>query len=153
MNHTKLKGLLLIALMAVSGLAGCLGSEEDETTDATDAAEAMDAEDGGYTYASNVDNHRSLMKDLCDMKTAASSDGGYDFATAKDIYMNGKNAEKSDGSTAHLLVLHPLMVRTTATMHTTTHLDQSMTTSWLQWTAPAISQVFLTPFDTKESLS
>ena len=59
MNHTKLKGLLLIALMAVSGLAGCLGSEEDETTDATDAAEAMDAEDGGYTYASNVDNHRS----------------------------------------------------------------------------------------------
>jgi len=95
MNYTKLKGLLLIALMAVSGLAGCLGSEEDETTD---AAEAMDAEDGGYTYASNVDNHRSLMKDLCDMKSAASSDGGYDFATAKDIYMNGKNAEKSDGS-------------------------------------------------------
>ncbi len=99
MNYTKLKGLLLIALMAVSGLAGCLASEEeDETTDATDAADAMDAEDGGYTYASNVDNHRSLMKDLCDMKTAASSDGGYDFATAKDIYMNGKNAEKSDGS-------------------------------------------------------
>lgn len=98
MNYTKLKGLLLIALMAVSGLAGCLGSEEDETTDAADAADAMDAEDGGYTYASNVDNHRSLMKDLCDMKAAASSDGGYDFATAKDIYMNGKNAEKSDGS-------------------------------------------------------
>jgi hypothetical protein len=99
MNYTKLKGLLLIALMAVSGLAGCLASEdEDETTDAADAVVAMDAEDGGYTYASNVDNHRSLMKDLCDMKTAASSDGGYDFATAKDIYMNGKNAEKSDGS-------------------------------------------------------
>tara|TARA_B110000444_G_scaffold12547_1_gene10768 strand:+ start:16004 stop:17155 length:1152 start_codon:yes stop_codon:yes gene_type:complete len=98
MNHTKLKGLVLIALMAVSGLAGCLASEEDETTDAADSVVAMDAEDGGYTYASNVDNHRSLMKDLCDMKTAASSDGGYDFATAKDIYMNGKNAEKSDGS-------------------------------------------------------
>ena len=98
MNYTKLKGLLLIALMAVSGLAGCLASEEDETTDAADAADAMDAEDGGYTYASNVDNHRSLMKDLCDMKTAASSDGGYDFAEAKNIYMNGKNAEKSDGS-------------------------------------------------------
>jgi hypothetical protein len=99
MNYTKLKGLLLIALMAVSGLAGCLASEdEDETTDAADAVVAMDAEDGGYTYASNVDNHRSLMKDLCDMKTAASSDGDYDFDTAKDIYMNGKNAEKSDGS-------------------------------------------------------
>ena len=104
MKYTKLKGLLLIALMAVSGLAGCLSSddddkdEEDETMDPTDPVVGMDASDGGYTYASDVDNHRSLMKDLCDIKAAASSDGGYDFATAKDIYMNGKNAEKSDGS-------------------------------------------------------
>ena len=91
MNHKKVKGLLLIALMAVSGLAGCLGTddEDDET------ASTMDAADGGYTYASNVDNHRSLMKDLCDIKTAASA---YDWTTAKDIYMNGKNAQKSDDS-------------------------------------------------------
>ena len=80
--------------MMMSALAGCIGGDDD---DAEEVA-GMDATDGGYTYASNVDNHRSLMKDLCDMKTAASSDGGYDFATAKDIYMNGKNAEKSDGS-------------------------------------------------------
>ena len=90
MNHKKMKGLLLIALMAVSGLAGCLGTDDDEETEST-----MDASDGGYTYASNVDNHRSLMKDLCDIKTAASA---YDWTTAKDIYTNGKNAEKSDGS-------------------------------------------------------
>ena len=90
MNHKKMKGLLLIALMAVSGLAGCLGTDDDEETEST-----MDAADGGYTYASNVDNHRSLMKDLCDIKTAASA---YDWTTAKDIYTNGKNAEKSDGS-------------------------------------------------------
>ena len=51
----------------------------------------MDASDGGYTYASNVDNHRSLMKDMCDIKSAASD---YDWATAKDIYQNGKNYEK-----------------------------------------------------------
>ena len=90
MNHKKMKGLLLIALMAVSGLAGCLGTDDDEETEST-----MDASDGGYTYASNVDNHRSLMKDLCDIKTAASA---FDWTTAKDIYTNGLNAEKSDGS-------------------------------------------------------
>jgi len=92
MNHKKMKGLLLIALMAVSGLAGCLGTDDDEDDD---TASTMDAADGGYTYASNVDNHRSLMKDLCDIKTAASA---YDWTTAKDIYMNGKNAQKSDDS-------------------------------------------------------
>ena len=90
MNHKKMKGLLLIALMAVSGLAGCLGTDDDEETEST-----MDASDGGYIYASDVDNHRSLMKDLCDIKTAASA---YDWTTAKDIYMNGKNAQKSDDS-------------------------------------------------------
>ena len=84
--------MILIVLMAAAGLAGCVGDEDEETTD---SGSTMDASDGGYTYASNVDNHRSLMKDLCDIKTAASA---FDFATAKDIYQNGKNAEKSDGS-------------------------------------------------------
>ena len=82
--------MILIVLMAAAGLAGCIGDDDEKTEEST-----MDAADGGYTYASNVDNHRSLMKDLCDIKTAASS---YDWATAKDIYQNGKNAEKSDGS-------------------------------------------------------
>ena len=85
-----MKGMILIVLMAAAGLAGCIGDDDEKTETST-----MDAADGGYTYASNVDNHRSLMKDLCDIKTAASS---YDWATAKDIYQNGKNAEKSDGS-------------------------------------------------------
>jgi len=82
--------MILIVLMAAAGLAGCIGDDDEKTE-----ASTMDDADGGYTYASNVDNHRSLMKDLCDIKTAASS---YDWATAKDIYQNGKNAEKSDGS-------------------------------------------------------
>ncbi len=55
----------------------------------------MDAEDGGYTYASNVDNHRSLMADMCDIKAYA-NDG--QWTAAKGVYMNGKNAQKSDGS-------------------------------------------------------
>jgi len=91
-----MKGMTLALLMLMAAFAGCLGG--DDTEDVAEEVSGMDASDAGYTYASNVDNHRSLMKDLCDMKSAASSDGGYDFATAKDIYMNGKNAEKSDGS-------------------------------------------------------
>ena len=96
MNNTTTKGMTLALLMLMAAFAGCLGG--DDTEDAAEEVSGMDASDAGYTYASNVDNHRSLMKDLCDMKAAASSDGGYDFATAKDIYMNGKNAEKSDGT-------------------------------------------------------
>ena len=91
-----MKGMTLALLMLMAAFAGCLGG--DDTEDAAEEVSGMDASDAGYTYASNVDNHRSLMKDLCDMESAASSDGGYDFATAKDIYMNGKNAEKSDGT-------------------------------------------------------
>ena len=100
-----MKSMLMILLMACGAFAGCLGSddddkdEEEESNDSTDETPAwLDASDAGYTYASNVDNHRSLMKDLCDIKSAASSDGGYNFTEAKSIYMNGKNAEKSDGS-------------------------------------------------------
>ena len=96
----KMKSMLMILLMSCAAFAGCLGSDDEtESEDSTDEKPAwLDASDAGYTYASNVDNHRSLMNDLCEIKAAASSDGGYDFATAKDIYMNGKNAQKDDGS-------------------------------------------------------
>ena len=59
------------------------------------AVSTMDSEDGGYTYASNVDNHRSLMADMCDIKAHANAG---EWTAAKGIYTNGKNAEKSDGS-------------------------------------------------------
>ncbi len=101
---TKLKATLLIFLMASATLVGCIGGDDEETekkesenTEET-KPEWLDASDAGYTYASDVDNHRSLMQDLCDIKAAASSDGGYDFAEAKNIYMNGKNAQKDSGS-------------------------------------------------------
>jgi len=98
-----MKSMLMILLMSCAAFAGCLGSDDDdekeESNDSVDDKPAwLDASDAGYTYASNVDNHRSLMNDLCEIKAAASSDGGYDFTGAKEIYMNGKNAEKSDGS-------------------------------------------------------
>ena len=97
-----MKSMLLILLMSCAAFAGCLGSDDDEKEESNDSVDDkpawLDASDAGYTYASNVDNHRSLMNDLCEIKAAASSDGGYDFTGAKEIYMNGKNAEKSDGS-------------------------------------------------------
>ena len=94
----KKKSMLMILLMACAAFAGCLGSDDDKEEEEDDKPAWLDASDGGYTYASDVDNHRSLMNDLCEIKDAASSGGGYDFATAKDIYMNGKNAQKDDGS-------------------------------------------------------
>jgi hypothetical protein len=88
-------------LLSCAAMAGCLGTDDEEkgTDDSADEKPAwLDASDAGYTYASNVDNHRSLMNDLCEIKAAASSDGGYDFTGAKAIYTDGKNAQKDDGS-------------------------------------------------------
>ena len=97
MKTKSLKGMTLALLMLISAMAGCIGTEDETTDDATEDEKAafLDATDGGYTYASNVDNHRSLMQDLCDIKTAASESN---WAEAKSIYTEGKNAEKSDGS-------------------------------------------------------
>ena len=78
------------------------GSDGSDSSDSSSSdssggssVSTMDAEDGGYTYASNVDNHRSLMADMCDIKAYA-NDG--QWTAAKGVYTNGKNAEKSDGS-------------------------------------------------------
>ena len=92
----SIKGMTLALLMLMAAMAGCIGTEDETTDEGEEAKPAfLDASDAGYTYASDVDNHRSLMQDLCDIKTAA-SDSNWD--EAKNIYTNGKNAEKSDGS-------------------------------------------------------
>ena len=80
----KLLSLMIKILMMASALDGCAGDDVD-----------LDAEDGGYEYASNVDNHRMLMGDVCDIKDLS---GAYDWDGVKDIYENGEHAEKSDGS-------------------------------------------------------
>lgn len=53
------------------------------------------AGDGGYEYASNVDGHRLVVADICEIATAL--DEG-DFETSKTIYAEGKNSVNSDGS-------------------------------------------------------
>ena len=63
-----MKSMLMILLMSCTALAGCLGSDDDdkdeESNDATgdDKPDWLDASDAGYTYASDVDNHRSLIE-------------------------------------------------------------------------------------------
>jgi len=82
MNRTMT--LMMTLVLIGSAIAGCAGNDVD-----------LDDADGGYTYASNVDNHRMLMGDVCDIKDLS---GAYDWDGVKDIYEDGKHAEKSDGS-------------------------------------------------------
>ena len=82
MNRTMT--LMMTLVLIGSAIAGCAGDDVD-----------LDDADGGYTYASNVDNHRMLMGDVCDIKDLS---GAYDWDGLKDIYDDGKHAEKSDGS-------------------------------------------------------
>ena len=84
----KLKSLMMTTLMIASAMAGCLSDDSSSSADLDDA-------DGGYEYASNVDNHRMLMGDVCDIKDLS---GAYDWDGVKDIYEDGEYAEKSDGS-------------------------------------------------------
>ena len=84
----SIKGMTLALLMLIAAMAGCIGSEDETAEEEETKAAFLDASDAGYTYASDVDNHRSLMQDLCDIKTAASEDN---WAEAKSIYTEGKN--------------------------------------------------------------
>ena len=86
--NDKLKSLMMITLMIASAMAGCLSDDSSSNVDLDDA-------DGGYEYASNVDNHRMLMGDVCDIKDLS---GAYDWDGVKDIYESGEYAEKADGS-------------------------------------------------------
>ena len=84
--NLKITSTMMTMMFLLSALAGCTGG--DEVVD-------LDDSDGGYDYASNVDNHRMLMGDVCDIKDLS---GAYDWDGVMDIYENGKYAEKSDGS-------------------------------------------------------
>ena len=84
--NPKITSTMMTMMFLLSALAGCTGGDE---------AVDLDDSDGGYDYASNVDNHRMLMGDVCDIKDLS---GAYDWDGVMDIYENGKYAEKSDGS-------------------------------------------------------
>ena len=84
--NLRITSIMMTMMFLLSALAGCTGGDE---------AVDLDDSDGGYDYASNVDNHRMLMGDVCDIKDLS---GAYDWDGVKDIYENGEYAEKSDGS-------------------------------------------------------
>ena len=84
--NLRITSIMMTMMFLLSALAGCTGGDE---------AVDLDDSDGGYDYASNVDNHRMLMGDVCDIKDLS---GAYDWDAVDDIYENGEYAEKSDGS-------------------------------------------------------
>ncbi len=84
--NLKLTTAMMTMMLLCSALAGCAGSDDEIE---------LDNADGGYEYASNVDNHRMLMGDVCDIKEAAEN---HDWDGVKEIYTDGVHAEKSDGS-------------------------------------------------------
>ena len=59
----------------------------------TDDATPMDV---GYAYASNVDTHRLVVIDVCDVKDLLDGDP-IDFDAINVIYTDGKNSVKDDG--------------------------------------------------------
>ena len=86
MKNNKIIAIMMTLSMLAAAFAGCLSDDTDNN---------FDEVDGGYEYASNVDNHRMLVEDVCDIKDLAEA---HDWDGVKDIYMNGKHAEKNDGS-------------------------------------------------------
>ena len=65
----------------------------DEPKLSTDDATPMDV---GYAYASNVDTHRLVVIDVCDVKDLLDGDP-IDFDAINVIYTDGKNSVKDDG--------------------------------------------------------
>ena len=86
MKNNKIIAIMMTLSMLAAAFAGCLSNDNESN---------FDEADGGYEYASNVDNHRMLVEDVCDIKDLAEA---HDWDGVKDIYMNGEHAEKSDGS-------------------------------------------------------
>ena len=99
--------MAMAALVAVSGmLAACSSSDSSSEPAATATATAAETsggvgdfgEDGGYAYATNVDDHRLLVVDVCEVKAALDAEGGPQYADIKSVYTDGANSVKGDGS-------------------------------------------------------
>lgn len=59
------------------------------------AVEATPA-DAGYAYASNVDGHRLVVKDICEVKELLDAET-VDYDAINALYTDGKNSVKGDG--------------------------------------------------------
>lgn len=81
------------AQSAGASTGGSSASSSASSVSTADAAAS--AGDGGYEYASNVDSHRLVVSDICDIGDLL--DAG-DFAAVETIYRDGVNSVNSDGS-------------------------------------------------------
>ena len=103
--------MAVAALAAVSGmLAACSSSDSSSEPAATATATAAETaaetaggvgdfgDDGGYAYATNVDDHRLLVVDVCEVKAALDAEGGPQYADINSVYTDGANSVKGDGS-------------------------------------------------------
>lgn len=79
-----------------TGTGTATGSGSASATGTADDSAATDA-DGGYAYASNVDAHRLVVNDICEVNELLDADE-IDFAAVSELYENGKNSVNSDGS-------------------------------------------------------
>ena len=76
------------ASASASGSGSASMAAGGSTADATPA-------DGGYAYASNIDSHRLVVEDICEINEIV---GDYRWSEIGEIYANGSNSVKSDGS-------------------------------------------------------
>ena len=76
------------ASASASGSGSASMAAGGSTADATPA-------DGGYEYASNIDSHRLVVEDICEINEIV---GDYRWSEISEIYANGSNSVKSDGS-------------------------------------------------------
>ena len=77
-----------VASASASGSGSASMAAGGSTADATPA-------DGGYAYASNIDSHRLVVEDICEINEIV---GDYRWSEISEIYANGSNSVKSDGS-------------------------------------------------------
>ena len=75
------------ASASASGSGSASMAAGGSTADATPA-------DGGYAYASNIDSHRLVVEDICEINEIV---GDYKWSEIAEIYANGSNSVKSDG--------------------------------------------------------
>ena len=82
------------ASAVASASASASSSGSSSTAAGVPTADATPA-DGGYAYASNVDTHRLVVLDICDINDIV---GDYKWSEVAEIYANGVHSVKSDGS-------------------------------------------------------
>ena len=81
----KNSAMFLAMLVVISAFTGCLSDDEEDTVDSDPG------EDGGYEYATNVDSHRLLVEDVCDIKDLVEE---FKWSEIETIYKDGVHSDK-----------------------------------------------------------